>query len=217
MIRIILVEDHYLVRQGLRLILEQEDDIEVVGEAANGQEALELTCKLTPDVIITDLYMPRLNGLQTAEQIQRLELQTRIVILSGHSDEMLVQQALAVGIKGYLLKTSLTEELVRAIRAVSRGETFLCSAITRRVKRKCWVKQAQADGTSLFERLSPREREVLKLIAEGDTNKAIARELQLSVKTVEKHRSRLMAKLEVHDVASLIRLAVKHGLIFEEE
>ncbi len=216
MIRVILVEDHHLIRQGIRLILEQADDIEVVAEAANGQDGVDLTRKLAPDIMIADLNMPRLSGIQVAEQICDLGLPTRIIILSAHSDDVLVQQALQYGVKGYLLKTSLTDELLLAIRMVYRGETFLCARLARRF-RTGQPAARTAGEASPFDRLSPREREVLKLVVEGYTNRAIGTVLHLSVKTVEKHRARLMTKLDVHDLPGLVRLAVKHGLVFVEE
>ena len=217
MIRVILVEDHHLIRQGIRLILEQADDIEVVAEAANGQDGVDLTRKLAPNVMIADLNMPRLSGIQVAEQICGLGLPTRIIILSAHSDDILVQQAFHHGVKGYLLKTSLTDELLLAIRTVYRGETFLCARLAQQLRTGHPAARAAAEKSCPFDRLSPREREVLKLVAEGCTNRAIATALHLSIKTVEKHRASLMAKLDVHDVTGLIRLAVKHGLIFVEE
>jgi DNA-binding NarL/FixJ family response regulator len=217
MIRVILIEDHHLIRQGIRLILEQADDIEVVAEAANGQDGVDLARRLAPDVIITDLSMPRLSGIQVAEQIRGLGLSTRVIILSAHSDHVLVQQALQHSVKGYLLKTSLTDELLQAVRTVCRGETFLCARLARQLRTGHPAARAAAGAAGPFARLSPREREVLKLVAEGYTNRAVATALHLSIKTVEKHRASLMAKLDVHDLPGLIRLAVKHGLVFVEE
>jgi DNA-binding NarL/FixJ family response regulator len=218
MIRVVLAEDHHIVREGIRIFLEEADDIEVVAEADNGQQAVALVQKLMPDVIIMDINMPRLTGLQAAEQILDLALPTRIVILSGHSDKDLIRQALRAGARGYLLKSSPPTELYQAIRTIYQGQIFICPKIAWRVKTDDLAGQGQGAAiTNDLERLSPREREVLKLIAEGHTNKAIARILKLSIKTVEKHRSRLMAKLDVHDLAGLVRLALKHGLIFLEE
>lgn len=217
MIRVILAEDHNLVRQGIRSLLEKADDIEVVAEAENGQEAINLTGELTPDVLVTDINMPRLNGIQAAEQIRELGLPTRVVILSMHSDETLVRQALRIGVRGYLLKRSVTEELLLAVRAVYRGETFLCPGISEMVMADFLARQPRSDGISDFDRLSPREREILKLIAEGYTNRAIAEAIHVSIKTVEKHRANLMTKLNIQDLAGLIRIALKHGLIFLDE
>ncbi len=217
MIRVILADDHNLVRQGIRLILENADDIEILGEAENGEEAVNLTHKLQPDVLIMDINMPRLNGIQAAEQINRDKLATQIVILSMHSDETLVRQALGVGVKGYILKRSATEELLLAVRAAYRGDTFLCSTIANIVVTDFLTGQPTSEATDGFDRLSPREREVLKLIVESNSNKVIAETMNLSIKTVEKHRANLMGKLNVQDLMGLIRIAVRHGLLFFDE
>jgi DNA-binding NarL/FixJ family response regulator len=217
MIRVILADDHHLVRQGIRSLLEKAADIEIVAEAEHGQEAVQLTELLKPEVLVLDIAMPRLNGIQAAEQIYTLGLTTRVVILSMHFDETLVRQALRVGVKGYLLKNSVVEELLLAIRAAARGELYLSPAISEIVVADFLVGRDSSTPTSAFDQLSAREREVLKLVAEGQTNKAIAEAMQISVKTVEKHRLNLMTKLNVHDVAGLTRLALKHGLIFLDE
>ncbi len=217
MLRVILADDHHLVRQGIRSLLEKADDIEIIAEAENGQEAVNLVSNLVPDVLVMDIAMPRLNGIQAAEQIHGLNVVTRVVILSMHSDETLVRQALRIGVKGYLLKRSVTEELLLAIRAAGRGEIYLSPAISQLLMTDFVAGQPKSDEVDAFSRLSPREREVLQLIAEGYTNRSIAETLSVSVKTVEKHRSNLMAKLNVQDLAGLIRIAIKHGLIFLDE
>jgi DNA-binding NarL/FixJ family response regulator len=217
MIHVILAEDHHLVRQGIRSLLEDAPDITVVAEAENGHEAVHLVRELKPDVLITDINMPRLNGIQAAEQIRELGLVTRVVILSMHSDPTLIRQALRCGVKGYLLKHSLTDELLLGVRAAARGETFLCPGIADLVIADFLTTLTQPESANGYDRLSPREREILKLVAEGYTNKAIAEAIQVSIKTVEKHRSNLMAKLNVQDLAGLIRMALKHGLIFLDE
>jgi DNA-binding NarL/FixJ family response regulator len=214
MISVLLADDHHLVRKGIRALLEKADDISVVGEAEDGQEAVELAERLRPDVLVIDIGMPRLNGIQAVERIRDLGLPTRMVILSMHSDETLVRQALKHGVRGYLLKRSVTEELLLAVRAASRGETYLSPGISELVVSELLTLQAGADASSPFDLLTPREREVLQLIAEGHTNAAIAQMIDTSIKTVEKHRANLMAKLDVHDVAGLTRVAIKHGLIF---
>jgi DNA-binding NarL/FixJ family response regulator len=216
-IRVIIADDHHLVRQGIRALLEKADDIEVIGEAADGQEAVELVERLAPDVLVMDIAMPRLNGNQAAGQVRALGVATQVVILSMYSDETLVRQALRNGAKGYLLKRSVTEELLLAIRAASRGEIYLSPAISGSIVADFLRLQANADSSGPFERLTSREREVLQLIAEGHTNSAIAQVLTISVKTVEKHRANLMSKLNVHDLAGLMRVAIKHGLIFLDE
>ena len=216
-IRVIVADDHHLVRQGIRALLEKADDIEVVGEAADGQEAVELVERLAPDVLVMDIAMPRLSGTQAVERVRALGVVTQVVILSMYSDEILVRQALRKGAKGYLLKRSVTEELLLAIRAASRGEIYLSPAVSGSIVADFLTLQTDADPSSPLERLTPREREVLQLISEGHTNSAIAQILTVSVKTIEKHRSNLMSKLNVHNLAELIRAAIKHGLILPDE
>jgi DNA-binding NarL/FixJ family response regulator len=216
MIRVLIAEDHHLVRQGIRALLEKAEDMQVVGEAKDGQEAVEMAEHLTPDVVVMDLAMPRMNGNLATERIRALRLNCQVVILSMYSDETLVRQALRSGAKGYLLKHSVTEELLLAVRAACRGETFLSSAVSGNLLANV-LTQPESDETEPFERLSAREKQVLKLVAEGRTNNAIAQIMNVSVKTVEKHRSSLMAKLNVHDMAGLVRIAMKHGLIFMDE
>lgn len=217
MMKLILADDHHLVRQGLRSLLEKSYDIKIIAEAENGQEAVTLTERLTPDVLVMDIAMPRLNGIQAAEQIRSLGLKTQVVILSMHFDETLVRQALRSGVRGYLLKNSVVEELLLAIRAAGRGEIYLSPTISEIVVSDLMTGQGELKMVSPFEQLSAREREVLKLIAEGATNKTIAEAMNISIKTVEKHRTNLMSKLNVHDLVGLVRVAIKHGLIFVNE
>ncbi len=213
MIRVLIAEDHHLVRQGIRALLEKSNDIEVIAEAQDGQEAVEQAVQLKPDVIVMDHSMPRLNGSQATEQIRAQRLPSQVVILSMYSDEALVREALRCGAKGYLLKRSVAEELLLAVHAASRGETFLSSTISGSIVASMLAQPSQAEDQTPFERLSARERQVLKLVAEGQTNNAIAQIMEISVKTVEKHRTNLMAKLDVHDTAGLVRVALKHGVI----
>jgi two-component system response regulator NreC len=217
MIHVILAEDHHLVRQGIRSLLEVAQDIVVVAEAENGQEAVNLVRELKPDVLVTDINMPRLNGIQAAEQIRELGLATRVVILSMHADPTLVRQALRHGVKGYLLKHSLTDELLVGVRAAARGETFLCPGVSDLVMADFLNAPTHSEAANGFDQLTAREREILKLVAEGYTNKAIAETMHVSVKTVEKHRANLTSKLNVQDLAGLIRIALKHRLIFLDE
>lgn len=216
MIRVIIADDHHLVREGLRALLENAADIEVIGEAATGQEAVELAEALQPHVVIMDIAMPRLDGIQASEKILALDIHTAIVILSMHSDTIVARQLLRQGVKGYLLKRSIGEELLLAVRAASQGELYLSPAISETVLSSLLAPSTEEPPQDAGELLSPREREVLQLIAEGHTNNAIADILTISVKTVEKHRSNLMSKLDVHDLPSLIRTAIKHGLIFPD-
>ncbi len=217
MIRVLIVEDHHLVRQGIRALLEKAEDIEVVGEAKDGQEAVEMAERLSPDVIVMDLAMPRLNGTQATERIRAMRLPTQIVMLSMYSDETLVRQALRAGAKGYLLKHSVTEELLLAVRAACRGEIYLSSAVSGNIVANVLSQPLESSEDEPFDRLSAREQQVLKLVAEGRTNNAIAQILNVSVKTVEKHRSSLMQKLNAHDMATLVKIAMKHGLIFMDQ
>jgi len=216
-IRVVVADDHHLVRQGIRALLEKAGDIEVVGEAADGREAVELVERLAPDVLVTDMAMPRLSGDQAIGRVRALGVATEVIVLSMYSDETLVRQALRDGARGYLLKRSVTEELLLAVRAASRGEIYLSPAISGSIVADFLTLQTDGGAPSPFERLTSREREVLQLVAEGHTNKAIAQMLTVSVKTVEKHRANLMSKLNVHDLAGLMCVAIKQALIFLDE
>jgi len=215
MIRVIIADDHNLVRQGLRALLEQTGEIDVIGEAATGQEAINQTEQLLPDVIVMDLSMPRMDGAQAAERIIALDAPTQVVVVSAFADTTMVQQLLRRGVKGYLLKDAVTEELLLAVRSASQGKVYLSPTISSSVMTML-MSPGQAEATTKADLLTPREREVLQLVAEGLTNSSIAETLSISVKTVEKHRANLMSKLEVNDLPSLIRVAIKQGLIFTE-
>jgi DNA-binding NarL/FixJ family response regulator len=213
-IRVVLADDHHLVRQGMDALLGKAEGIEVVGQAAFGEEALDLVDLLKPDVLVLDIAMPGLDGLQVVDRIQSLEVATRVVVLSMYSAEALVARALRAGVNGYLLKGSAPEELPLAIRAASRGEVYLSPPIAQIVVLGYLDAQRPGGGGGLASRLTPREREVLQLVAEGHSSAAIAERLQVSVKTVQKHRSSLMSKLGVHNAAELIRIALRHRLVF---
>lgn len=216
MIRVIIAEDHNLVRQGIRALLERSGEVQVVGEAATGDEAVHLTEKEKPDVVVMDLSMPRLDGAQASERILSLSLPTQIIILSMHSDTTMVQQLLRRGVKGYLLKDAVTEELLLAVRSVSQGKIFLSPTISDSVM-SLLISPPDTHAATAVDLLTPREREVLQLVSEGHTNSGIADLLTISVKTVEKHRANLMSKLEVNDLASLIRESIRRGLIILDE
>jgi DNA-binding NarL/FixJ family response regulator len=212
MIRVIIAEDHNLVRQGIRALLEQSGEVQVVAEASTGEQAVQLTADQQPDLVIMDLSMPRLDGVQASERILDLKLPTQIIILSMHGDTTLVQQLLRRGVKGYLLKDAVTEELMLAVRSVSQGKMFLSPSISDSVMTMLFS-PADAQAERSADLLTPREREVLQLVSEGHTNSSVAETLGISVKTVEKHRANIMSKLKVNDLASLIREGVKQGLI----
>jgi DNA-binding NarL/FixJ family response regulator len=212
MIRILLAEDHAMVRAGLLALLERAKDIAILGEASNGQEAIDMTIELKPDVLVMDIMMPRLNGIQAAEQIRKMKLPVHILLLSMYSDEGLVHQALQSGVKGYVLKTSVSEELLQGIYAVARGETYL-SAVISSIAIENTLHPNTVQNTNTINTLSPREKEILQLIAEGYTSGKIGELLFISEKTVEKHRANLMEKLRVHNLAGLVRLAIKYGII----
>ena len=212
MIRVIIAEDHLMVRAGIHALLEKAGDVHVMGEASNGQEAMEMTQELKPDVLIMDIMMPRMNGIQAAEHIRDLRLPTHILILSMYADEGFVHQALRCGVKGYVLKSSVSDELIQAVRTIANGQTFLSSPISEIIIESAMNPHASQsnDPMSIF---SPREKEVLQLIAEEHTSSEIARLLFVSEKTVEKHRARLMEKLNVRNIAGLVRMAVKFHLV----
>lgn len=216
MIRVVIAEDHHLVRQGIRAILEQSGEVQVVGEASTGYEAIQLVEESGPDVVIMDLSMPRLSGSQAAERILKMEQAPDVIILSVHSDTTMVQQLIRRGVKGYLLKNAVKEELLLAIRAANEGKLYLSPTISDSVT--AMLMSPPDEGVStMADLLTPREREVLQLVAEGHTNNAIAEILTISVKTVEKHRANVMAKLEVNDLASLVRVAIRQGLLFLDD
>lgn len=214
MLRVIIAEDHHLVRQGIRALLEKSGDVEIVGEAANGFEVVSLAQQLEPDFVIMDLSMPQLDGIQATEQIVKLGMATQIIILSMYSKLSIVQEVLRKGAKGYLLKSALSEELHLALQAAQRNETYLSPAISTTLLENLWGLQQETGELSVTQSLTPRERQVLQLIAEGYTNNDIADKLVVSAKTVEKHRANLMEKLGVKDIPNLMRVAIKHDLIF---
>jgi DNA-binding NarL/FixJ family response regulator len=213
-IRVIVADDHHLVRQGIRALLEQASGIEVVGEAADGREAVDLVEHLTPDVLVMDLAMPRLDGSQAITQIRALGASTRVIILSMYTDATLVRRALRDGASGYLPKCAGREELLLAVRAAHRGQVYLSPTISRPFVEDFVTSQIETDVDSEVDRLTSREREVLQLVVEGHSNRSAAQVLQISVKTVEKHRSNLMSKLGAHNLAELIRTTIRNKLVF---
>lgn len=212
MIKVAIADDHHLVRQGIRALLEKAPDMMIVGEASDGFEAVELVRQQPPDVMVMDIVMPRMNGTQALERIRAAARQTQVVILSMVSDDTLVRQVMRLGARGYLLKSAVAEELLLAVRAASRRELFISPSLSVDLPARSTA-QGSAHPPDPFDTLTRREREVLQLIAEGNTNQSMARILDISEKTVEKHRASLLSKLDVHDVIGLVRVAVKHHLI----
>jgi DNA-binding NarL/FixJ family response regulator len=207
-IRILLADDHVMVRQGFKLILAAQPDMEIVGEADNGREAVELAGKLHPDVVVMDVAMPDLNGIEATRRLTASSPRTRVLALSMHKDSVYVREILRAGARGYLLKDAFDRDLLSAVRAVAGGEGYLSPTVSDAV-----LTDYRRHVTDPLDRLSSREREILQLIAEGRTNKEIAVTLKLSVYTVDAHRGRIMEKLNLHSVGELVRFAVRHGLV----
>jgi DNA-binding NarL/FixJ family response regulator len=210
-IRVLIADDHTLVRAGIRALLQDLEGVEVVAEAGDGREALALVEAHRPDVLLTDIAMPLMTGLELAGRVVHDFAATKVIILSMHASEEYACRALQVGAAGYLLKDSGLAELEIAVRAVARGETYLSPAVSKHVIAD--YLQRTGGVSSELNRLTLRQREVLRQIAEGKTTKAIARGLGVSVKTIETHRTQLMGRLEIHDVAGLVRFAIRIGLV----
>ena len=211
--RILLADDHGVVRKGLRFLLESEPDLEVVGEAADGNEAVEMAARLDPNVVVMDIGMPRLNGIDATAQIVKAHPQAAVVILSMHSDETYLVRTLGAGAKGYLLKDSAEEDLVRAIRSVSQGKPFFSPAVSKSLLDD-YVRRLQQSGvTDSYELLTDREKQVLQLLAQGKTNKEVATLLDVSTYTVETHRTHIMQKLNLHNTAEIVLYAVRKKLV----
>lgn len=209
MIRVVVAEDHHLVRQGICRLLEDAGDMQVVGEAANGKDVLTLIKLVHPDVVVLDISMPQLNGLEALGQTRAIKPSPQVVILSMHADTDMVQQALRGGALGYVLKQSVADELIAAVRAAYRGGVYLSSGVSQVLANDLFAERPQ----NLLDRLSPREREVVKRIVEGYSTREIAESLRTSVKTVEKQRRDAMRKLEVDNLASLVRVSLELGLV----
>ena len=210
-IRIVLADDHTILRSGLKALLNLEPDFEVVGEAANGREAVAAASRLKPDVIVMDISMPEMDGLKAAEEIQRAGLPSRIVMLTVHADEDYLFQTLRIGASGYVLKSSADRELTDAIRMANRGEVFLYPSAVKKLLRE--YLKGSGEGHQEHNALTSREREVLKLTAEGYTNNEIAEQLVISPKTVDTYRQRIMEKLNLHHRSELVRYALRTGML----
>ncbi|MBI1813814.1 MAG: response regulator transcription factor [Deltaproteobacteria bacterium] len=203
-VRVLLVDDHTVVRRGLRKILESTREIEVVGEVGDGAEAVTVTSALHPDVVLMDVSLPGLNGIEATRRITTATPGTQVLMLSMHADEQYVRQSISAGAKGYLLKDTDDEDLVEAVLAVRRGETYYSGTLARAVS---------VEGSRSPDVLSPREREVLAMICSGRTNREVAEVLGLSVNTVETHRKHIIDKLDLHSTAELVRYAIRHGMV----
>jgi len=213
MIRILLADDHTVMRSGLRLLLERQENMKVVGEAADGKQAVEIAEAEKPDVVIMDIAMPHLNGVEAARQIAVRSPHTAIAILSMHSDESYVIRSLKAGARAYLLKDSAEADLIAAIRAITEGKSFFSPAVRQLLKEDYMRQLAEMGAEDSYELLTPREREVLQLVAEGKSNKEVANLLNLSLYTVETHRTHILQKLNLHSVPELILYAVRKGII----
>jgi two-component system response regulator NreC len=212
-IRVVLADDHRMMREGIRALLERQKDIEVVGEAADGREAVRLATQLSPDMVVMDVSMPLLNGIEATRQIRRDCPDVSVLILTVHESEEYVAQLLAAGADGYIIKRAAGDELISAIRAVNQGEAFLYPSVARVVIEDYVRRLKEGEGLGVQDVLTDREREVLQLIAEGYTNREIADLLHVSIKTVQSHRSKIMNKLDLHDRGELIKYAIQQGII----
>ena len=212
-IGILLADDHAVVRQGLRALLQAEGDIVVVGEAENGRQAVALAKKTLPDVVVMDVAMPGMNGLEATRQIVRNVPSSKVLVLTSYGDSDYVSQLLEAGATGYLVKQTAAADLLKAIREVHRGKTFFSPSVAKRLRQQEHEAFSGGQTASRMSRLTSREAEVLQLVAEGFANKQIAAELAISIKTVEKHRQQAMNKLNIHDIAGLTRYAIAKGWV----
>lgn len=211
-IRVLVVDDHAIMRDGIRALINEQEDMHVIGEAEDGRTAVELAGRLHPDVVLMDIAMPLLNGLEATRQIKRDHPDIQVLVLTMYDHEEYVRQVLATGASGYILKRAAATDLVNAIRAVARGDAVLSPAITRLVINE-YLRADTVQSSDESDKLTPREREVLQLIAEGHTSREIARLLDLSIKTVQAHRTSLMQKLDLHDRGELIKYAIQKKII----
>jgi DNA-binding NarL/FixJ family response regulator len=214
--KIVLAEDHTILREGLKSLLSSSQDFEVIGEAGDGREAIRCVEKLKPDLILIDLSMPRMNGMEAIREIRRLSKEVKILVLTVHKSEEYILATFKAGADGYVLKDATHEELLMAIKSVLKGKNYISPEISEKVLEGYLEGRKRLKSQTSWESLTSREREILKLIAEGYKNKEIAEELCISVKTVEKHRSNLMEKLNLHNVQALTAFAIEKGLVARE-
>ena len=213
MIKVFIADDHHLVREGISLLLEQEPDISVIGQAADGEEAVSMIPGLKPDIVILDISMPKINGIEAARRVFAEGFKGKIIVLTQYDKEEYVRNAIQVGASGYLLKDSLRSEVIEAIRKIFRGELYVSSSISKILIEEYLQQVKRKQITREIPELTPRELEVLRLIAGGFSSKQIADKLFLSIRTIDFHRANISQKLGIHDIAGLTRYAVKHGLI----
>lgn len=212
-IRVLVADDHTIVREGVRILLEAQPDIQVVGEAADGQEALRQVREFKPDIVLIDIAMPNLNGLEATRAIKREHPQTHVIVLTMYESDEYFFQVLNAGASGYVLKKAASVDLIAAIRAVHAGDVFLYPSVARRLVSDYLTRVHSGEEKTSYDGLTERERQVLKLIAEGHTNQAIAEKLVISPSTVQTHRTRIMQRLNLHSRAELIQYAVRKGLL----
>ena len=211
-IKVVVADDHTILRQGIKALLDNQEEIEVVGEAKDGREAIKAIEELLPDVILMDIAMPGLNGLEATRRIKKKFPRTKVVVLTMHTNEEYIFQILNAGADGYLVKETAFQDLISAINSVHRGEAFMSPSISKKVMTD-YIQRAQGEEKVGFDTLTTREREILQLVAEGNSNKKIAEVLFISPKTVETHRAHIMDKLNIHDRAGLIKYAIRKGMI----
>ena len=212
-VKLMVADDHKIFRQGIKKLLEEESDLQVAGEAANGREAVKKATELKPDVILMDITMSTLNGLEATKQIKKVLPDVKVIMLTMHKNEEYVLQSFQAGASGYILKEGAVEELVSAIRSIHQDKSFLSPTISKTLIDAYLRKMETGKTETPFDLLTDREREVLQLIAEGYTNREVAKALFISVKTVEAHRAHIMQKLNIHDIAKLVKYAIQKGLV----
>ena len=212
-IRILLADDHQIVRKGIYSLLKNHDDLEIVGETKDGRETVKMARELKPDIVLMDIAMPILNGLEATRQIKKTDPKIKVLILTIHKNEEYVLNALQVGASGYLEKDTGVDELLNAIHSVYHDNSFLSPGISKTVIDAYLLRASKVKESTVFETLTNREREVLQLIAEGFTNREVAKQLFIAVKTVEAHRAHIMDKLDIHDIAKLVKYAIRKGMV----